>query len=44
MIAHGNDVIVGFNPARLEQMLDACAHASDVDADALERELATPES
>ena len=29
VIAHGNDMIVGFNPARLELMLDACARASD---------------
>jgi hypothetical protein len=44
VIAHGNDMIVGFNPARLEQMLEGCAHASDVDADALEKELTTPEA
>lgn len=42
MIAHGNDMVVGFNPTRLEQMLEGCAHASDVDAAALERQLTTP--
>lgn len=44
MIAHGNDLIVGFNPVRLEQMLDACEHATAVDAEALERDLEAPGS
>lgn len=40
MIAHGTDLMVGFNPTRLEQMLEACRHVTDVDADALERDIA----
>ena len=44
MIAYGNDIIVGFNPVRLEQMLEGCAHASDVDADAIERDLTPAEA
>lgn len=44
VIAHGNDMIIGFNPARLEQMLDGCEHATEVDADALERDLEASET
>ena len=38
-LAHGNDVIVGFNAERYARMLDCCAHTSDVDADRLEAEM-----
>lgn len=38
-LAHGNDFIVGFSPERYAQLLDSCAHATDVDADELEKEL-----
>ncbi len=30
-IARGNDFMVGFNPDRMEQFLDCCAHSSPVD-------------
>ena len=30
-IAHGNDFIVGFNAERLAQLVDCCAHTSEVD-------------
>ncbi len=32
-IAHGKDFIVGFNPERLAQFVDCCAHSSPVTAD-----------
>ena len=38
-IAHGNDIIVGFSPERMTQLLDCCEHSTPVDADALEAEL-----
>lgn len=39
-LAHGNDIVVGFSPERYAQVLDCCAHTTDVDAEALEREMA----
>jgi hypothetical protein len=30
-IARGNDFMVGFNPDRMEQFLDCCAHSSPVE-------------
>lgn len=38
-LAHGNDLVVGFNAERYAQLLDSCEHASDVDAEALERQM-----
>ena len=38
-IAHGNDIIIGFSPERMEQLLDCCEHSTRVDAEALEAEL-----
>lgn len=38
-LAHGKDLVVGFSAERYAQLLDACEHATDVDADALEREM-----
>lgn len=32
VIAHGNDLIIGFNPERLAQLIDCCAHTTVVDA------------
>ncbi len=29
-IAHGNDFIVGFNAERWAQLLDCCAHTTEV--------------
>lgn len=31
-IAHGKDFMVGFNPERLAQFVDCCAHCSAVEA------------
>lgn len=28
VVAHGNDLIIGFNPERLEQLLDCCQHTT----------------
>lgn len=39
-LAHGNDLVVGFSAERYEQLLDCCAHTSDVDADEIEARLA----
>ncbi len=37
VIAHGNDIVIGFNPERLELLLDSCRHSSPVDVPELER-------
>lgn len=31
VVAHGKDLIIGFNPERLEQLVDCCEHTSEVD-------------
>ncbi len=31
VVAHGNDFIIGFNPERLEMLLDSCEHTSPVE-------------
>ena len=31
VIAHGKDFIIGFNPERLEMMLESCKNTSPVD-------------
>lgn len=33
VIAHGNDLIIGFNEARLEQLLDCCRHTNAYQAE-----------
>ncbi len=30
VIAHGKDFVIGFNPQRLEMMLDGCEHTTPV--------------
>jgi hypothetical protein len=30
-IAHGKDFMVGFSPERLAQLVDCCAHSSEVE-------------
>ena len=32
VIAHGNDFVIGFSPARLEQFLECCEHTTPVEA------------
>lgn len=36
VIAHGKDIVIGFNPERLAQMLECCENTTEVDAAALE--------
>ncbi|MGD2217731.1 MAG: hypothetical protein PVJ64_13330 [Gemmatimonadales bacterium] len=31
VVAHGKDFVIGFNPERLEMMLDCCKHTTEVD-------------
>lgn len=38
-LAHGKDLIVGFSPERYSQLLESCEHATDVNADEMEKEL-----
>lgn len=40
VLAHGNDLVIGFSPERYALVLQCCARTSGVDADRLERELA----
>lgn len=40
VLAHGNDLVIGFSPERYAMVLDCCARSSQVDADRLEGELA----
>lgn len=35
LIAHGNDVMVGFSAERLARMVDGCDHTSPVDEEAV---------
>lgn len=39
VVAHGNDLLIGFSPQRMEQMLECCRRSTEVDAEALESEL-----
>ncbi len=32
VIAHGKDFMTGFNPERLEQLVDCCEHTTSVEA------------
>ena len=34
-LAHGTDVVIGFNAERYEQLIDCCEHTSDVDVDGI---------
>ena len=38
-LAHGNDIIIGFNAERYAALRHCCEYTSDVDADALEESL-----
>jgi len=38
VIAHGKDVMIGFNPHRLEGFVDCCEHTSPVDEASLPKE------
>ncbi len=31
VVAHGNDIVIGFNPTRFEELLDCCEHTTAVD-------------
>ncbi len=31
VIAHGKDFVIGFNPERLEMILECCEHTTEVD-------------
>ena len=31
VVAHGNDLVIGFNTERLSQLLDCCAHSTKVE-------------
>ncbi len=30
VVAHGNDIVIGFNEDRLAQLLDCCEHTTEV--------------
>lgn len=39
-LAHGQDLVVGFQAERYAQLLDSCEHSSDVDEGRIRNELA----
>ncbi len=34
VVTHGTDFVIGFNEERLEQLLDCCAHTTEVELEA----------
>lgn len=43
VVAHGNDMVIGFNPDRFGQLVDCSTHTSEVDAPRLEAEASAKE-